>query len=325
MTDLSVSVVDYEPTTADLRVDVLAGLASDPKTLPCKYFYDQRGCRLFEQICELDEYYLTRTELRIMKQCAAEMADAIGPRCMLIEYGSGSSRKTRLLLDHLHDPVAYVPVDIALDHLRDSATRLSSQYPELEVLPVCADFTSHFAPPRAARRERRRIVYFPGSTIGNFNDEEVLDLLCGIAELVGPGGGLLVGMDLQKDVAVLEAAYNDQQGITADFNLNLLERINRELDGDFDLDQFQHRAQYNEEAGRIEIGVVSRTDQTVVVDGVPFDFESGEAICTEHSHKYQLDDFKVLAQSAGLNEVRHWTDAKEYFAVGLYEVPPGQV
>jgi dimethylhistidine N-methyltransferase len=321
--DSRVSVLDYEPTTSDLRKDVITGLAADPKTLPCKYFYDQRGCALFEQICELDEYYLTRTEIAIMERHGAEMAAGIGRECMLIEYGSGSSRKTRLLLKELHQIAAYVPVDIARDHLLESATALSSLYPDLEVLPVCADFTNSFEAPQASRPIRRSVVYFPGSTVGNFNEGEVQCLLSSIRELVGPSGGLLIGMDLQKDVAVLEAAYNDQQGVTSDFNLNLLARINRELKADFAIDQFEHRAQYNEPAGGIEIEIVSRVEQTVRIDDDVFEFAAGEAICTEHSHKYRLEDFGSLAQAAGLKEARRWTDSQEYFAVVLYEVTGG--
>lgn len=319
MNDSTVAVMDYAPTTDRIRDDVIAGLGSDPKQLPCKYFYDQRGSLLFEQICELDEYYLTRTELEIMEQYAAEMAATIGPRCMLIEYGSGSSTKTRILLDEIQDPAAYVPVDISRAHLRDSATKLSQQYPELEVLPVCADFTRPFEPPQPELDERRRVVYFPGSTIGNFEPEEAQELLEGISDLVGEGGGLLIGMDLQKDSKVLEAAYNDGEGVTAEFNLNLLERINRELDADFELDCFEHRAQYNEELGRVEIDIVSLEDQSVEVDGVPFEFSSQEAIRTEHSHKYRRDSFREMAEAAGFREVHVWTDERNYFAVSFYE------
>ena len=317
----SVSVYDCAPTIGHFREDVLEGLGSQPKSLPCKYFYDERGCSLFEQICELDEYYLTRTELEIMESFAGEMADAIGPECMLIEYGSGSSRKTRLLLDRLQRPTAYVPVDIAHAHLREAATQLARQYSELEVLPVCADFTTSFEPPRAATRVRRRVVYFPGSTIGNFEESQAIDLLRGIVRLVGPGGGLLIGFDLKKDTEVLEAAYNDELGITAEFNLNLLDRINRELKADFNLDRFEHRAVYDPNAGRIEIGLVSRKEQTVCVDGEQFDFAGDEAIHTEHSHKYRLEEFQQLAATAGCRQIRAWTDERKYFGVVLYAVP----
>src|SRR5207302_1283132 len=251
--------------------------------LPCKYFYDEAGSLLFERITGLEEYYLTRTELAIMERHAAEMAGLLGRRCTLIEYGSGSSTKTRLLLDHAQDLAGYVPIDVSGEHLRRSAEALAENYPEIEVLPLCADFTRSLEPPFTRKLANRRVVYFPGSTIGNFTPGKALRLLRRTAELCGSGGGLLLGADLQKDPRIIEAAYNDKQGITAAFNRNILVRINRELRADFAIDQFAHRAFYNAAAGRIEMHLVSRRDQHVHIGDAEFFFAAGESILTEYS------------------------------------------
>jgi dimethylhistidine N-methyltransferase len=299
----------------EFRADVLEGLEQSPKRLPCKYFYDERGSALFDQICQLDEYYLTRAELAIMDEFAPEMGRQIGPGVMLVEYGSGSSVKTRYLLDSLPEPVAYVPVDVSYEHLHHTAAELQRDYPRIEVLPVCADFTENFALPVATRSWTHAAVYFPGSTIGNFVPTRAAELLGQIAELCGTGGGLLVGIDLKKDVARIHAAYNDRRGVTARFNRNLLARINRELDGDFDLAEFAHRATYNELLGRVEIELVSRRDQVATVDGEAFEFAAGESILTEYSHKYSVEEFSGLAAAAGLTLRRQWNDRRGDFAV----------
>ena len=301
--------------SALFRRDVLAGLACDQKQLPSKYFYDERGSRLFETICEMDEYYLTGTELDIMRRFAPEMGAQIGAGVMLVEYGSGSGTKTRILLDHLPEPVAYVPVDISGEHLRRTAGQFAQDYPNIEILPVAADFTRPFPLPTSERSPSHAAVYFPGSTIGNFPHEQAMRLLQRIAPLCGSGGGLLIGIDLRKDVRVIEAAYNDQQGATAEFNLNLLYRINRELDANFELDRFGHLAEYRRDEGRIEMFLVSERDQGVAIGDQVFDFYAGERILTEYSHKYTIDGFAALAGEAGLSLHRQWTDDREYFAV----------
>jgi dimethylhistidine N-methyltransferase len=295
--------------------DVIAGLSAPAKELPCKYFYDQRGSSLFERICILDEYYLTRSELAIMHESAAEMGEQIGRGAMLVEYGSGSSVKTRYLLDALSEPVAYVPVDISGELLEQTAAELAADYPRIEILPVCADFTDSFELPTPRRRASHAAVYFPGSTIGNFMPDRAIELLWDVAKLCGAGGGLLIGIDLKKDPAKIEAAYNDALGVTDQFNLNLLRRINRELDGNFRLDQFQHGAVYNAELGRVEIDLVSRCNQRVVIAGRGFDFKSGEAIRTEYSHKYSVEEFAALAAPSGLVLHHQWTDRDRNFAV----------
>ncbi len=302
------------PVDAQFLEDVLCGLAADSKYLHCKYLYDQRGSKLFDMICELDEYYPTRVERQLTSQFAGEIGRCIGPGVVLVEYGSGSSTKTRVLLDHLSTPNAYLPVDISEDHLLDAARALQTEYPELDICPVVADFSGEFDLP-ARYADDRRCIYFPGSTIGNLEPAEAVLLLERIAWQVGTSGGLLVGFDLQKSVDVLELAYNDEAGVTAEFNLNLLQRINRELDGNFDLDQFAHVAYYNTNEHRIEIYIESLTEQTAQVAGESIPFSAGERICTEYSHKYTLDGFAELADQAGWVRKQSWTDADQYFGL----------
>ncbi len=293
--------------------DVLAGLSRPQKRVPSKYFYDAAGSRLFDRITELAEYYLTRTELAIMRTHAAAMAARCGPRCLLVELGAGSLHKVRLLIDRLDRPAGYVPVDLSGDHLRGAAKALASDYPDLAVYPVVADFTRCFeAPPVPAAR---RVVYFPGSTIGNFDPSEADELLGRVARLVGPGGGLLLGLDLRKETAVLERAYNDARGVTAAFNWNLLVRMNRELGADFDPAAFRHRAFYNREQARIEMHLVSAADQWVRVGDATLAFRAGESIHTENSFKYDLADFARRAAECGLRADATWTDDNRYFAV----------
>ena len=303
--------------------DVLDGLRRRRKRLPCKYFYDAAGSRLFDRICELDEYYLTRCELDLLHRHAGEMAETAGPGAVLIEYGSGSGLKTRLLLDRLRDPAAYVPVDISGEHLERSAARLARRYPGLPVLPVVADFTRPFALPTLPATAGRRVVFFSGSTIGNFRPTEAVRLLRQMAQVCGPAGGLLVAADLKKDRAVMEAAYNDRAGVTAAFNLNLLTRINRELGGDFDPQAFRHHAFYNARRGRVEMHLVSREDQTVSVGETLVSFRRGETVRTEYSYKYSPSDFAALAERAGLCVNRLWTDAKGWFSVQWLTVQAG--
>ena len=309
------TLLDQEPGSESFLDEVLSGLRQSPKTLPCKYFYDERGSQLFDQICDLDEYYLTRTELAIMERYAPQIAAQIGPGVMLIEYGSGSSVKTRILLDHLPAVDAYVPVDISREHLQQTCRNLARSYPELEVLPVCADFTTEFDLPVPRTEPTHCAVYFPGSTIGNFAPQEAERMLLQIATLCGTGGGLLIGIDLQKDPEILEAAYNDSRGVTAEFNRILLRRINRELAGDFRLDAFQHVATYDAAKGRIEISLRSLCDQVVAIAGQTFDFAENELICTEHSHKYTVAGFSRLAAQAGLTLREQWMDDEQRFAV----------
>jgi dimethylhistidine N-methyltransferase len=305
---------------ARFRADVLDGLSAPAKTLPCKYLYDDRGSKLFDQICELPEYYPTRTEIGILRRHAGDMAAALGDSCLVIEYGSGSGLKTPLLLERLRHPAGYVPVDISRDHLLASAAILARRFPHIEVLPVWADFTGDFEIPATRRPPRRKAVFFPGSTIGNFGPTCAVRLMEGVAQRCGPGGGFLVGVDLRKSKAILEPAYDDAAGVTAAFNKNLLVRINRELVADFDLDQFDHRAVFNERHSRIEMHLVSRKRQAVHLDGRTIRFAAGESICTEHSYKYTLDVFRDMARTGGLTVRQVWTDDAGWFSVQYLEV-----
>lgn len=295
------------------RADVLAGLSRPRKRVPPKYFYDAAGSQLFDRITELPEYYPTRTELAILREHAAAMAARCGPRCLLVELGAGSVTKVRLLLDRLESPAGYVPVDVSGEHLRAAAATLAGDYPGLEVVPVVADFTTSFQLPEVSAS--RRVVYFPGSTIGNFDPPQVDALLRRVARIVGPGGGLLLGVDLQKDEAVLSRAYNDAAGVTAAFNRNLLVRINRELGADFDPATFRHAAFYDRLKSRIEMHLVSKVDQEVRIGRETFAFRTGESIHTESSYKYNIAEFAVRARRCGLRLDETWTDAHNYFAV----------
>jgi len=310
---------DFGPEASGFRRDVLEGLRRSPRSIPSKYLYDERGSQLFERICELEEYYPTRTELAITRKHLTEIADCLGPRCLLVEYGSGSSLKTRILLDRLEDPAGYVPIDISREHLMRSAAELDAAYPGLEVLPVCADYTGDYELPRPRRRPHHVVVYFPGSTIGNFTPPAARDFLAHVGEVGGPGGGLLIGVDLVKDRETLERAYDDADGVTAAFNRNLLVRANRELGADFDPDGFAHVAVWNEKLGRIEMHLESRCDQEVQVGGERLHFRAGERIHTENSYKYGVEQFAALAGSAGLDAVAVWTDPEHLFSLQYLE------
>lgn len=315
MSPMTLSLPDFAPDLATFHAEARAGLQAFEKTLPCKYFYDQRGSQLFDQICELPEYYPTRTEAAIMRDNIAEMAALFGPDCLLIEYGSGSSTKTRILLDHLPHLSGYVPMDISREHLHQTAADLATAYPHLDILPLCADYTTKFDLPSSRRQVQSHAIYFPGSTIGNFHRADAAEFLRGIAAVCGRGGGLLIGVDLRKSPQILEPAYNDKQGVTAEFNLNLLHRMNRELGTDFDLNQFAHYSFYNEFTGRIEMHLMSLKEQTVHLGGEAIEFEEEEMILTECSYKYSLPEFAAMASTAGLQVRKVWTDADQKFSV----------
>lgn len=299
--------------TSQMLDEVLQGLQKPQKTLPSKYFYDKRGSELFEQICELDEYYLTCTELKIMKVNIHEIVDALGAPIQLIELGSGSSTKTRLLLDNVENIYSYVPVDISEDFLEEVADELQNEYPLLDIKPIAADYTKPFELPGTPDNVRK-IAYYPGSTIGNFTKEKAQDFIKLISELVGKEGGLLIGFDLLKDRDTLLAAYNDSEGITAAFNKNILQRVNRKLGADFSLGQFAHKAIFNEEESRIEMHLVSLEDQIVNIDGMKIYFKEEETIHTENSHKYSIESFRKLTEP-NLKPYKKWIDEEEKFCV----------
>lgn len=300
----------------DLRQDVFRGLSTQPKTLSCKFLYDKWGSELFDRICELPEYYLTRTERSIMRTNIDAITTALGPRCLIVEFGSGASTKTTFLLDHLVDPVGYVPIDISRRHLEQSAARLAKRYPGVDVMPICADFHRDLPIPEPTRLQQSTVVFFPGSTIGNLEEQEARRFLDRIAHMTGPGGGLLIGIDLKtKPLEIIVPAYDDAAGVTAEFNLNMLVRINRDLGADFKLDQFRHEAVWNETQSRMEMNLVSLCEQDVEIEDRTFRFREGERTRTEYSHKYTREHFERLASSY-LTEAT-WTDPREWFCVLL--------
>jgi dimethylhistidine N-methyltransferase len=315
-----VKLLTIQPPAEDRLGEVLEGLSRSQKLLPCKLFYDERGSRIFDRICELDEYYLTRTELAIMRRHAGEMASLIGPQARLVEFGSGSSIKIRLLLDQLKQPAEYVPIDISTRHLLGAAESIAQDYPDLPVQPIAADYMQHLELPPLSMRARRSVAYFPGSTIGNLDRRQAVHFLRSTAALVGSRGGLLVGTDLVKDKGILERAYNDAAGVTAEFNLNLLRAVNREFEATFELDGFMHEAIYDDAESRIEMRLISVRDQRVSVAGHSFGFREGEVLVTEYSHKYTLASFARLAAEGDMRVGRVWTDPDKLFAVQYLEV-----
>ena len=317
--DLLVSYVDLNPEPEDFLSAVFEGLSAEQKFLPCKFFYDERGSQLFDQICDLEEYYPTRTEIGILEDRLGEIAELVGRGAHLVELGSGASVKIRTLLNALPDLAQYTAVDISRDFLLQSAETLAIDYPGLDVAAICADYTQTFEIlPPVNRQSSRNVAFFPGSTIGNFTRDEVKTFLTRLHWILGPGSGLLIGVDLKKDSDILHAAYNDARGVTAEFNLNLLARINRELGGDFDLGHFIHRAIYVPDEGRIEMHMVSDTDQSVTIEGRSFEFAAGEHIHTENSHKYSVEEFRELCGLAGYGSVAAWKDADNLFSVHYF-------
>ena len=312
-------ITDLRPAPADIAGDAVSGLSASPRRLPSKYFYDAHGSQLFEQITRQPEYYPTRVELALLDAAMPEIADAVAPHAHVVEYGSGSGRKTRLLLEGLETPVAYTPIEISRTALRASVERLAEEFPQVELLPVCADFTRPVPLPEPSRETGHTLVFFPGSTLGNFTDADAVELLRSMRETMGPRGQALVGIDLDKDPALIEAAYNDAAGVTAAFTLNLLARLNREIGSDFDLDGFDHRARYSRERRRIETFLVSKRAQDVVAGGRRFHFEPGETIQVEYSHKYTDASFDALVADAGLQVVRRWNDPRDWFGLRLLE------
>lgn len=294
--------------------DLARALAERPRRISPKYFYDVRGSQLFDRICDLPEYYPTRTELGILTQRAGEIAAQIGPRAEIVEFGAGSLVKVRLLLDALQSPQRYLPIDISGEHLEAAADALRADYPGLAVQPIVADYTRPFALPPKLEGAGRRVGFFPGSTLGNFDPEEALAFLQQAARMLR-GGGLLLGVDLVKRPELLHAAYNDAQGVTAAFNLNLLARANAELGTDFDLDGFDHAAFYNAPLRRIEMHLVSRRAQAVTLHGQRHTIEEGEAIHTENSHKFTIEGLRALAVRAGFGIGPVWTDPDRLFSV----------
>ncbi len=304
---------DLHPEPEDFHSDVIAGLSQTPRRLSPKFFYDERGSQLFDAITRLPEYYPTRTELDLLQRHGEDMADMLGNDGLLFELGCGSDTKIRVLLDALQ-PRTYAPIDISREPLRLAAGAIAGDHPELEVHAICTDYSKPLALPDAVAATRRS-AFFPGSSIGNFDPGQARDLLRRIARIIGPEGRLLIGVDLKKPSAQLHAAYNDSAGVTAQFNLNLLTRINRELDADFDLAAFRHDAFYNAQLGRIEMHLVATAPQRVRIDGCCFEFQAGESIHTENSYKFSVEEFQALAAQAGLTSLCVWQDDDALFSV----------
>lgn len=297
--------------------DVVAGLSAEQKTLPCRWLYDQRGSELFEKITELPEYYPTRTEISIFESHLPAMATAIGRFAHVVEFGAGAGTKTRLLLDALNSPKSYLAIDISADFLKSSMAALAADFTDINVIPIVGNFMDAEGLAATKLPEGNRLAFFPGSTIGNLLDNEIIAFLSGVRAMLGTEGQFLIGFDLVKSEDILVPAYDDAAGVTAEFNLNLLTRINRELSGTFDLEEFAHEARWNAADGRIEMHLVSQTEQTVGVNGDRFTFQKGETIHTENSRKFRLDGFESLAGQAGWTLNKSWTDERGYFAVAL--------
>jgi L-histidine N-alpha-methyltransferase len=308
--------LDFAPREESFRDVVLAGLTRHHKAIPCRFLYDAHGSALFERICDLPEYYVTRAETAVLTERAGEIAARIGPRARLIEFGSGASTKVRLLLEALDRPSSYVPIDISGGMLHQAASAIAADFPALAVIAVCADYMDPLRlPPLVRLTNDRRVGFFPGSTIGNLLPEEAVRFLRGCRELLGPGGAMIVGADLKKDERALHAAYNDAAGVTAKFTLNILTRMNRELGTDFNLKRFAHEAFYNAAPGRIEIYVKSLMDQLVTIAGRRVGFTAGERVHIEYSYKFTIDEFRRLAIRAGFKPLDCWTDAENRFSV----------
>ncbi len=318
MQPVSIQFHDLHPPENNFLDDVLSGLLKTPRIIPPKYFYDQSGSRLFDLITETEEYYPTRTEIQILKSNADEIAERIGSGGLLIEPGGGSCEKVRILLAGLQ-PRAYIPMDISKDHLRQAAEKMATEFPELEVHAACTDFTRKLQLPDSTPGGIR-IAFFPGSSIGNFDPVDAVGFLTSIAEMVGRGGYLLIGVDLKKDSDILDRAYNDTAGVTAQFNLNLLSRINRELSADFDLSVWEHQAYYSTAHGRIEMHLKSTLSQIVCIGDHEFYFDQNETIHTENSYKYSVQEFQDLAIKAGFVPEQVWKDDEDYFSVHLFSV-----
>lgn len=311
---------DFSPRSSDVLEEVLRGLYQEKKELPPKLLYDKKGSDIFDEICDLPEYYPTRSEKEILTRNAFEMSALIGPDALIIEPGAGVGEKIRLLLPYFESPAGYVPVEISKETLIDMSAEIASIFPEIKLYPVCADFTQSFNLDDIHVEEAsKKVIFFPGSTIGNFTPSEAGSFLERMGEVVGEGGGLLIGVDMKKDSEILNKAYDDAQGVTAAFNLNLLQRLNSEIRTDFDAQAFRHRAYYNQDLGRVEMHLESLRDQTVRIDGKKVFFKAGETIHTESSYKYAVEEFIDLAKRAGWSSVKNWQDEGNLFSVYYFE------
>jgi len=309
----------YEEINKDILTEVLSGLSQTPKILPSKLFYDEKGSQLFDEICELEEYYPTRTEMKIMQDNIKEMGELLGEGTLLIELGSGSSQKIRLLLDHIPGLAGYIPIDISSDYLINTCKTLQNEYPDLNIIPLSADYTKSFELPAIDKPFDHKAIYFPGSTIGNFTKQKAKEFINRIANIASNNGGLIIGVDLKKDKKLLEAAYNDKKGVTAKFNLNILNNINSLLNTSFDLSKFKHYAFFNEELGRIEMHLISKEKQNVAIGTSIINIDKNEHIITEYSYKYSLEEFEELAGDK-FELKKYWVDENNLFSIQYYKM-----
>lgn len=312
--DNIINIRDFHSDNNNFRTDAIFGLQKKQKEIPAKYLYDEYGSKLFQSICMLDEYYIPPIEISIMQSNIGEIVDLLRNNVVLVEYGCGDCIKTRILLSHLHYPLTYIPVDISWRQLKAVSKELLLNYPGIEIIPVCADYSNSVSLP-IPKKEGKTVVYFPGSSIGNLNPNSAKKFLERIHKLCGKDGGLLIGVDLKKDPSVLYRAYNDHKNLTATFNLNLLERMNRDLGSDFKIEDFEHSAFYNKSKGRVEMHLVSLKEQVVHLDELLISFTKGESIWTESSYKYHIQEFEHIAKTAGFTLMRVWTDEKQWFSV----------
>lgn len=312
---MTLALYDFHPKIESFYDEVIKGLSKTPKQIPSKFFYDSQGSELFNQICQLEEYYPTRTELSIFQQYKLEISKFIGKNALIIEYGSGGSQKVRLLLDMLDEPVGYLPIDISKDYLFDDASQLAKDYPKLQIIAVCADYTKTIKLPELNFNFDKKVVFFPGSTIGNLDYEDAKSLLSNTVARLNNKDGMLIGVDLKKNTKLLNDAYNDRQGVTAAFNLNLLTRINNDLKANFDLSAFEHYAFYNEDKGRIEMHLISRKDQNIKINDHEIKLKKDEMIHTENSYKYEIKQFQQLATATGFSASKVWVDPANLFSV----------
>lgn len=314
-TNFPVELVDLHPPQADFHQEVLLGLQQPQKAIPPKFLYDQSGSQLFDEICTLEEYYLTRSEIRILQANALEIADLIGGS-ILIEFGSGSCQKIKILLEVLPLLKAYIALDISKDHLRESCLKLAEIYSWIRIIGVCADYSQPLElPSELSLQSSHKVGFFPGSSVGNFDPTEAIGFLKNAAKVLQPHGGFLIGVDLKKDPTIIEPAYDDEKGVSAEFALNVLRRINRELKADFQTEEFRYRATYEADTGRVAMGLVSLRDQSVHIDGLKICFEKGELLLTENSYKYSISEFQNLAKQAGYQPKSVWTDPDEWYSL----------
>ena len=320
--DILNEFIDLEPKEESFKEAVISGLSNHSKSLPCKFFYDLVGSELFDQLCGTDEYYVTRTEISILKNNIKEICEHIGIKSHFLEFGSGSSNKVRILLDALNKPYSYTAIDISREHLLNSCRELAGIYPSILVRAICADYSQAFKLPKMFSKLDNVVAFFPGSSLSNFDQADAVYFLSCVANILKQSrGGLLIGIDLKKDAKILEAAYDDSKGITAKFNLNILERANKEIGTNFDLSKFQHRAIYNQEMGRVEMHLVSLANQVISIGHHGYEFIADEYIHTENSYKYSLDQFETMWREAGFSSSRVWSDDNDYFSVHYLTVP----